>query len=332
MSLRMSVVVPTYRGAASLPELVERTRDALGNIPHEIIIVNDASPDDTWKVVEGLAATHPELVALDLLHNTGQARATLCGLAHARGEFVATMDDDLQQPPEQLPVLLNALLEQPTWDAVVGTWPRDDRWFRNLGSLVHRAVDRLVYRTPRDFRHTSFRVLRRPVVDAMLQHGTVTPVLGPLLRQVTSRVHNVEVDHHDRPYGTSNFRVGQAARTVLNNLLQASSLPLRLLSQFGLVVAAIAILLGLALIARVLAGSPGPPGWTSTALLTTFFGGATLFGLGLLGEYIHLIVDEVRRPPRWAIRQRLGRADQSDDTLATNTSTIRSMSSDASEL
>lgn len=305
----LSIVVPTYRGAESVGELLDRIAATLRerDSNYEVIVVNDASPDDTWERLEGLAPQHPELVAVDLLANRGQAVATLAGMAHARGDLVATMDDDLQQPPEQLPVLLDALAANPRWDAAVGTWRRDHGIFRAAGSWVHAVVDRLAHGTPTSFRHTSFRVMRRPLVDALLAHETRTPVLGPLITQLSSQTHNVPVEHHDRKYGSSTITLRESITRVFTNLIHGTTLPLRLLSRLGLIVAFASLVVSLVFLIRWILGTDAPPGWTSSFLATMFFGGVILFGIGLLGEYTSVVIKEVRRPPKWNVRALLRR-------------------------
>jgi glycosyltransferase involved in cell wall biosynthesis len=275
-------------------------------------VVNDASPDDTWSRLEHLAPQHPELVAVDLLANRGQALATLCGVAHADGELIATMDDDLQHPPEELPHLLRALADHPDWDAVVGTWPRDHGLVRAIGSWLFAWIDRLAHGTPKGFRHTAFRVMRRPLADALLSHESRTPLFGPLLTQLSDQVHNVPVAHATRPHGTSTLSLRRAASSVVDNLIHGTTLPLRLLSRLGLLCAAVALVLGVVFFIRWLAGFDTPPGWASVFLTTVFFGGVALFGLGLLGEYVGLIIQEVRRPPRWSVRRVLGHSGRTD--------------------
>jgi glycosyltransferase involved in cell wall biosynthesis len=306
----LSVVVPTYRSAPALGELLDRLRTALAGVDYEVVVVNDASPDDTWERLEALAPHHPELVAVDLLANRGQALATLCGVAHARGDQVATMDDDLQHPPEELPRLLAALAAHPRWDAVVGTWPRDHGLLRAAGSWLFARLDRLAHGTPKGFRHTAFRVMRRPLVDALLSHESRTPLFGPLLTQLSSEVHNVPVAHDARPHGSSTLSWRAATGQVAANFIHGTTLPLRLLSRVGLLCAAVAVVLGVVFFARWLAGADTPPGWASVFMATVFFGGAALFGLGLLGEYVGLIIQEVRRPPRWSVRRVLGQPHQ----------------------
>lgn len=304
----VSVVVPTYRGRDSIGELVERLVSVLRvrNRPFEIVVVNDASPDDTWEILRTAAGRHQELVAIDLLHNHGQARATICGLAHSHGRLVATMDDDLQQPPEELPKLIEAIEEHPDWDAVVGAWPRDSTILRNFGSVVHALMDRLAHGTRLGFRHTTFRVMRRPVVDSLVAHRTRTPVMSPLVSQVVDRIHNVDVEHRSRPYGRSTITIRESVSRVLTNFLHGSTLPLQWLSRFGLLAAFGSLALAAFFFARWAMGVQTPPGWASTFLTTAFFGGAILFGIGLLGEYMKIIMEEVRRPPRWSIRQVAG--------------------------
>ncbi len=320
----LSVVIPTYGGQNTIFTLLTRLRTVMEERgqAYEVIIVNDSSPDRTWELLEQRAAEFPEVRAIDLLRNHGQLIATMCGMAHARGDWVATMDDDLQQPPEEFPKLLDALEKNPRWDAVVGSWPRDEGLWRNFGSWVHATLDRLAQGTPKDFRYTSFRVMRRAVVDAMLANETRTPIVGPLLRQTSDRVYNVEVVHKEREGGNSGFRLRHGIAYVLTNFLQGSTLPLKLLARFGLLVTGLSAILAAIFLTRWAMGATIPPGWTSSFLATLFFGGATLFGLGILGEYVHLIVREVRRPPRWRVRQELD---------AGRTETTRPVAAEATE-
>jgi polyisoprenyl-phosphate glycosyltransferase len=228
---------------------------------------------------------------------------------------VATMDDDLQQPPEELPKLLEALLSHPDWDAVVGSWPRDEGLWRNLGSWVHAAIHRMAHKTSIAYRHTTFRVLRRPVVEALIAHETRAPLVGQLLRQTTHRIGSVPVEHRQRVHGTSSFRMSAGMRTVLTNMLQGTTLPLRALSVMGTAAAVMSVMIAGVYLLRWIAAANPPPGWTSTFLAILFFGGATLLGVGLLGEYLALVLHEVRRPPRWTIRATMGEGALDDTSL-----------------
>lgn len=315
----LSIVIPTYRSEASLPSLVERLHSVLAGLgrSHEVLLINDASPDETWATIGRLTAQYPEtLRGIDLLHNHGQHVATMCGLAHARGALVVTMDDDLQHPPEELPKLLDALESHPEWDAVMGRWGRDQGVLRGMGSAIHAWADRLANGTPKGVRYSAYRVMRRPVVDAMVAHRTRLPVVGPLLTSVTSRVHNVDVRHDARAEGRSNFRFGHGVTAVMANVIQGSTLPLRVMSLFGVIVAAAAFAIGGVFLVRAMTGAPTPPGWASAFLATMFFGGMILVQIGLLGQYVHVIVQEVRQRPRWDVRRTAGFDDQQEGSGA----------------
>jgi dolichol-phosphate mannosyltransferase/undecaprenyl-phosphate 4-deoxy-4-formamido-L-arabinose transferase len=305
-SIDISVVVPTYKGARSLPDLVQRTEAffAERKLRGEIVLVNDSSPDDTWSVIEELVRTHRSVVAIDLMTNEGQALATLCGIAHARGRFVATMDDDLQQWPEELGTLLDALDEHPEWDAAVGTWSRDHTTItKRFGSWLHAKVDHYVHHTPVGFRHTSFRVMRRPLADALVEHQTRTPVLSPMVRQLSSEVHNVDVRHSEREHGNSTITLRESVSRVITNIVHGTTLPLRLLSRVGAAAAVLSVVLAIFFVARWAAGIETPPGWASELLLILFFGGMSLLGIGVIGRYLGVIVEETRGRPKWAVRR-----------------------------
>ena len=225
--MELSVVVPTYRGAESLPQLVAGLREALPGRDWELILVNDCSPDDTWRVVCDLAEADPRVRGIDLLTNHGQITATLCGMASARGDLVATMDDDLQHPPDQLPLLVDHLQAHPELDAVIGSWDLDQGFGRNLGTKVFATVDRIANGGPAGFRYTAFRVMRRAIAETLVSQETRAPAIGPLLVKTTQRVANVDVRHDARAFGRSSFRFARGVTVVASNFRQGSTRPSR---------------------------------------------------------------------------------------------------------
>lgn len=302
----VSIVVPTYRAGGSLEYLVPRIIEAieLTGGTHEIIVVDDRSPDDTWSRVGKLAANHPQVRGFRLQRNIGQMAATVCGLAQSRGHIVVTMDDDLQHPPEELPKLIGALKDHPDWDVVIGSWDRGrDGGFRALGSRVFAWLQDLAVPEGSGLRHTGFRAMRRSVVDALLEHGTRNPVMLSLPFEVASSIHNVPVVHAAREIGESNFNFRKSVKLTIDNFIQSSTLPLRFVTWFGLVTAFVSAVVGSVYLIRVFIGADTPPGWASTFLPIVFFGGAILMSVGLLGRYIEVVMSEVRRPPRWVIRE-----------------------------
>ncbi len=273
------------------------------DLPFEVLLVNDASPDDTWKAIEQAVADHPTVRGFDMLFNVGQFRATMCGLEQARGELIVTMDDDLQHLPEDIPKLVEAIRGRPDVDCVIGAYQQKQHGLiRNLGSRLMARLNEAFYGKPRDLQTTSFRVMRRQVAEAICAHGTSKPIIGPLLLRSTRRIINVPVEHHPRPNGRSGYSLWRLVRITLDNLISASTLPLKTISLLGLASAAGSILLGVYYLIRYLTGAIAVPGFATQVLLTTFFGGMTLLSVGLLGEYVIRVIDEVAQPPRYRIR------------------------------
>lgn len=302
----ISVIIPCYCSANWIPELVDRIL-ASTNRPTEIILVNDASPDagETWNAIKSLDI--PNVSGIDLQFNTGQFSALLCGMDRAKGDVIVTMDDDLQHPPEEIQALLSVLNRRPDLDCVIGRYQTKKHGvIRNLGSSLVRAIYHRASGKPKHLTMGSFRAMRRSVAEAMVRHRTNRPVFGPILLASTKRIENVDIQHHARPYGKSGYRLRQLVRTTLDNLFDATTAPLRAFSIMGILIAMGSAGFGVAYLYRYLEGGIGVPGFTTNVLLISFFGGITLLGLGLIGEYIDRIVREVRGPPRWHIRETTG--------------------------
>jgi len=311
--VQYSVVIPTYRGAPCLPELVERLIPVMSSLggSYEILFVDDASPDDSWKVLAELKDRHggrTVLRAFRLIRNVGQFRALMCGLEHAKGEYVITMDDDLQNPPEEIPKLVSAIREHPEMDAVIGAFEhKEHNIFRTLGSRMIDVVNRIVSQKPKGLKTTSFRLLRRCMVEAITAHGTVNPMMGPLVVRSSGRIMNVQVKHHRRTTGTSNYGVMKLIRLSLDHILNFSTLPLKAMSVVGIASSCLSVVLAIFFFHQYLTGNVGVEvrGWTTLVLLLLFFSGLILFSLGLIGEYLIRIIHEVSRAPRYVIRDRL---------------------------
>jgi glycosyltransferase involved in cell wall biosynthesis len=269
----------------------------------EILLINDASPDDTWRVIEDLATRYPLVRGLDMQFNVGQFRATICGFENARGRLIITMDDDLQHPPEEIAVLVTAMAQSPEMDCVMGAFrSKQHSLVRNLGTWLLGRVQEIVYAKPRGFRTSAFRIMRRPLIDAIVKHGTVMPNIGPLILRSTHRICNVEVEHRPRPEGESGYSFFRLTTMFFAQIISGSTLPLKFLSAIGLSASLLSILIGGYYSLRHLMGQITVPGYASQILLTTLFGGLILFSIGVLGEYVGRIINEVSRPPRYVVR------------------------------
>ncbi len=301
-----SVVIPVYRSARILPELHRRLTEVMKGLgaPYEVIFVEDCGPDDAWQGLERLAAEDPLVFAIQLMRNSGQSSATLCGMANSRGEIIVTMDDDLQHPPEQIPALLAGL--DSNVDVVMGA-PRKKKhhWFRRLGSsLMHRANCYLLGKDP-TLRFTSFRAMRRPVVEGLLTLRTLSPALGPMINSVTHRIVNVTVEHAPRHEGRSTYTWRRLFTQTMGNLVGYSMLPLRLLAVVGLVGIVISLVFAAVLLIRYWLGGINVPGWTTIAVLLVLISGFNFFAFAILGEYVLRILQRVNATPQYLVRRRL---------------------------
>lgn len=309
-----SVVIPCYGSGTWLPSLVKDITEVLHASPHEIVLVNDHSPDDvTWPTIVALAEEYPNVVGIDLAKNTGQFAALMCGLAESRGELVITMDDDFQHPPQEIPRLIAGLDDET--DVVIGGYEeKRHAGVRNLGTRIMDRIFRVTYGKPPDLRMGSFRLLRRRVVDTLLSFGTVRPVPGALILQSTARIKNVTVEHNAREEGSSGYSFRRLIGSTLDNIINSSTGPLRAISVLGFLSAALAAAAMAFYLLRALFADVAVPGFSTTVLLITFFGGATLLAIGVLGEYVVRLVIEVGRPPLYTVRSRISQREGSEET------------------
>ena len=299
----ITVVVPVYNSEAILPSLMSRLKPVLESIAErwELILVNDASPDGSWQVIQSLAAAEPRCRGIDLMRNYGQHNAVLCGVRAAKGDVVVTMDDDLQHRPEEIPTLLSRLDEG--YDVVYGT-PREEQHglTRDLASLITKLALRRIMGAATAQSVSAFRVFRTPVRNAFANYQGAQVSLDVLLTWGTGRFSAVLVPHDPRKQGASNYTIGKLITVALNLLTGFSTLPLRIASivGFGFTLFGIGILCYV--LARYVAEGGSVPGFPFLASLTAIFSGAQLFALGIVGEYLARIYVRTMDQPAYAVR------------------------------
>jgi len=284
--MKISVVVPVYNGSDSLPLLVDEVGQVLPGVADEfeLVLVNDGSPDKSWDVISGLAQTHSWVRGIDLMRNYGQHNATLCGIREARYEVIVIMDDDLQNPPREIPKLLEKLEEG--YDVVYGVARRRQQvWWKSLASvIVKRAIAYVMgLRTVRDI--GAFKAFRADLRKSFESFHSPDVLVDVLLSWGTSRFASVIVDEARRTVGKSNYNFFKLIKVSLLVLTSYTTIPLRFASIIGFLFT----LFGVGVLIYVLtiyftAGSiPGFPFLASTVII---FSGVQLFALGIIGEYL----------------------------------------------
>lgn len=302
--MNISVVVPVYKGAETLDALVQRVGGVLPQVAerYELILVNDGSPDNSWEVIQRLARGQGWVRGVQLLRNYGQHNATLCGIRAARYEVTITLDDDLQNPPEEIPLLLAKLSEG--FDVVYGApqQVRQNLW-RSLASHVIRLMLRRVMGNQVAWQVSPFRAFRTSARDAFAHYASPSVFVDVLLTWGAARFAAVTVRQDARAAGTSTYTFRKLLSLAMNMLTGFSTLPLRAASMVGFLFT----LFGLGVLAYVLGRflllGYSIPGFPFLASVIAIFSGATLFALGIMGEYLARIYTHSMGQPPYVVRE-----------------------------
>lgn len=304
--LLLSIVIPVYNSAQIIALTVKRTCVALESLgaSFEIILVNDGSKDESWQVISRLAGDDSRITAIDLLRNSGQHAANLCGFRAAHGAWVVTMDDDLQNPPEEIAKLLAKAEEG--YDLVLGQFARKRHAsYRRLGSRLIRAINRHIFGQEKDLVLSNFRLIRRDVVDRVCAYRGPYPYIPGLCLMYSRRRANMLVEHHARAVGQSNYNWQRILTLVAAILFNYSSFPLRVVAGFGGLVALGSFLLGTYYLAAGLFGRSAVHGWTTLVVLLSFFNGIVMVMLAMLGEYVVRIINQISAADPYIVSERV---------------------------
>lgn len=305
--MKYSIVIPVFNSAVDLRELCDRLTRVFHKISsdYEIILVDDASSDNSWDIMRELHTEDPRIKIIQHGRNFGQHKALLCGLKHSQGDLVITMDDDLQHPPEEITKLVQTIKDKDEIDVVMGDYKvKQHAWFRNLGTNMMNSISSYIFSKDRNLRLNSFRIMRRSIVRELENTKCHNPRISLLLLLITNRIINVKVDHHPRKHGKSGYSFRRLVTDTLDNILSNSSLPLQLVTYLGFGSAILSAVLALFFLYRYLFVGILLSGWTSTILLLLFFSGILLFSFGVVGEYLIRILREVQATPRSVVRRK----------------------------
>jgi glycosyltransferase involved in cell wall biosynthesis len=287
MTPELSVVVPVYNSAPELAQLRDRVAAVAAKLgmSHELILVDDGSADDSWAGISSLASRFPDVRGISLMRNYGQHSALLCGIRAARGEVIATLDDDLQNPPEEIPVLLAKLREG--HDVVYGTPERERHsLLRNLASRVTKIALQSTMGAETARNASAFRVFRTRLRDAFETYQSPFVNVDVLLTWATVRFAAIPVPRQPRRRGTSNYTARKLLTHALNMMTGFTTLPLQVASFMGFTLTLFGVFILVYVVGRYLWIGESVPGFPFLASIITIFSGAQLFSLGIIGEYL----------------------------------------------
>ena len=301
----LSFVIPCYRSektiGAVVKELTETVAARADEYDHEIVLVNDGSPDHTAEAIEKLCGEYPSIVFVNLSRNFGQHSALMAGFHHVSGAIVICLDDDGQTPANECFKLIDKVAEG--YDLVFAEYPkRKQSWFRNLGSRFNTFCNHFFYNQPKELTANSYYACQRFVVDSALQYPNPFPYVTGLLFQSVSRCCNVPITHRARMEGQSGYTLKKLISLWVSGVTAFSIKPLRLASYLGWGVAFGGFVVALVTIIRKLFHPEMQAGWASTISVMLLLGGVIIALMGVIGEYIGRIYLSINRYPQFVVR------------------------------
>ena len=303
----VSVVVPVYNSEPTLHELTQRISAVLSTVSpdYEILFINDGSRDRSWQRVVQLASAGGRVRGVSLMRNYGQHNALLCGIREARYETIVTIDDDLQNPPEEIPKLLDALTDDV--DVVYGCPDEEQHGlWRNSASRITKLALKTAMGAEIAERVSAFRAFRTRVREAFANYVGPSVSIDTLLTWGTSHFDFVVVRHDPRIIGDSNYTFRKLMAHALNMMTGFSTLPLQFASFVGFTFTVFGLVVLSFVLLRYLVQGTTVPGFPFLASVIAIFSGAQLFALGVIGEYLARMHFRLMDRPPYCVRDRAG--------------------------
>jgi undecaprenyl-phosphate 4-deoxy-4-formamido-L-arabinose transferase len=307
----LSVVIPVYNEEAVLPSLFARLYPALDALQrrYEIVFVNDGSRDRSAGLLRAQFETRPDVTRVVLFaSNFGQHRAIMAGFAHARGRYVITLDADLQNPPEEIGRVLAELEAGHDYVGTIRIARQDVAWRRHASRLMNRIRERITKVRITD-QGCMFRGYGRAVVDAVNQCSEYNTFIPALAYTFSMDPTEINVGHEERSAGQSKYSLLQLMRLNFDLITGFSTAPMQVFSVTGILISALSVVLVITLAIRRLVHGPEAEGVFTLFGIAFFLLGVALFGVGLVGEYVGRIYDEVRQRPRYIVGSVLERRE-----------------------
>lgn len=299
MRHKLSVVIPVYRSESTLPVLYRRIVAVLDEQypDFEIVFVEDCGGDDSWTIITELSRQDVRVRGIQLSRNFGQHNALLCGIRAAQGQVIVTLDDDLQNPPEEIPKLLVKLAEG--YDVVYG-YPKTQTHgaFRNMASRITKMALKNIMGAEAANRASAFRAFKSHLRDSFSSYRSPTVNIEVLLTWGTTRFGSIDVRQDTRADGASGYTFKKLVNHAINMATGFSTLPLRFASMLGLVFSLIGVVIFIYIVVRYLMADAVVPGFSFLASIIAIFSGAQLLCLGIIGEYLaRMHFRSMERPP-----------------------------------
>lgn len=303
---KVSIVVPVYRSAECLEQLVSRIREAFEKFGHsyELILVNDGSPDNSWAEIRRLAEAEPFVLGINLRRNAGQDNAIMAGLSESSGEVVIIMDDDLQHDPNDCDELIKKV--ESGFDICYARFRRNKQaLWKNAGSWLNDKLANVVVRKPRHIYLSPFKAINGDVAREITSYDGPYPYVDGLLFGVSTNVTQIEVEHHERLVGKGNYNLFSSLSVWMKVATLFSVVPLRIATLLGFLFSLIGLLLGVYFVLEKLWFRAEPAGYASLMVAVLVLGGVQLACLGILGEYIGRTFLHLNKRPQYVVKEKV---------------------------
>ena len=303
--IEYSIVIPVYNSEKTVEELINRIEYLFNEMSQsfEIIMIDDCSVDKSWDLLKKIHSVNPKIKIIHLIRNFGQHNALLAGFNSCTGQFIITLDDDLQHPPEEIPKLISRINEG--YFVVYGKYsPNNSNFIENFLSRFYQKLVHKILAIPNNLFISSFVIYRRETVQNIISIKSSYPFLPAMTIKSApiNKISNTDVIHHERTIGASNYGLIKYFKYSLNLIVNYSSLPLSFVASFGFLLSIISICFGFwIIIQRLIDPSYGIMGWNSLMVAICFIGGAILMSMGIIGEYLRRILAETSYGQQYVI-------------------------------
>lgn len=303
---KISCVIPCYKSAHMIGEVVDLIDETIAtrsdDFDYEIVLVNDASPDNTIDVLKEIAARNSAVVVVDLARNFGQHPAIMAGFAQVTGDIIVVLDDDMQCPPQEMFKLIDPVINQDK-DIVYALYPhREHAGWRNLGSRFNTWCTHRFSKVPRDLQINNYYAVKRFVVDNALRYQNPYPYIDGLLMQSIKTYANIEITHHAREEGSSGYNMRSLVSQWTDGITLFSIYPLRIATLIGFLFALVGFVLTVVVVIQRILDPTITEGWSSLMAVMLFVGGIITLVVGMVGEYVGRIYLSINNMPQYVVR------------------------------
>ena len=300
---KISFVIPCYKSELTIEKVYTGIKNTMDNseYDYEIIFVNDGSPDKTMDKLQSIALSDRKVVAVNLSRNFGQHSALMAGYSQVTGDYVLGMDDDGEHNPKDLFKLLNKLKEG--YDYVCAKFPDDNRTlYKKIGSKINNYIATKLIGKPKNAIFSSYYVMRRFVVDQVLNLPNKHPYVGGMIVAVTQSLSSVEIERNKRYAGTSSYHFRNSFNLLFNGITSYSIVPLQISTYIGILSSVIGFLIGIVAVVRKLIHPEILAGYTSYLATLLIIGGILMLQIGMVGEYVGRTYILENKLPQYVIR------------------------------